>query len=79
MSLLPQLRSPQSRAYARRYRLLGLAIMSVAPALFWTGLLAVASWGAGTPMTPLELASVGLGIALIGYIVASLAVASSDN
>ena len=69
----------QSRSYALRYRLLGLVLMSATPALFWTGLLALGSWTVGKPISATTLASVGLGIAVVGYVVACFAAVSSDG
>jgi hypothetical protein len=45
------------------YRLAGLLIVSLFPALFWTTVLAIAGYALGTPLSPLALATVGAAIA----------------
>ncbi len=45
------------------YRLAGLLIVSLFPALFWTSLLAIGGAALGTPLSPLVLATVGAAIA----------------
>ena len=45
------------------YRLVGLLIVSLFPALFWTALLAIGGSAIGTPLSPLALATVGAAIA----------------
>jgi hypothetical protein len=45
------------------HRLAGLLIVSVFPALFWTGLLALAGGAIGQPLDPLALATIGAAIA----------------
>jgi len=47
----------------RSHRLAGLAIVSVFPALFWTGVLALAGGAIGQPLDPLALATIGAAIA----------------
>jgi hypothetical protein len=45
------------------YRLLGLMIMALFPALFWTGLLALAGSAVGHPVSAVTLTTVGAAIA----------------
>ncbi len=45
------------------YRLAGLLVVSLFPALFWTTLLAVGAFALGMPLSPLALATVGAAIA----------------
>ena len=45
------------------YRLAGLLIVSLFPALFWTTVLAIGGYALGTPLSPLALATVGAAIA----------------
>jgi len=45
------------------YRIAGLLIVSLFPALFWTTLLAVGGYALGTPLSPLALATFGAAIA----------------
>jgi hypothetical protein len=45
------------------HRLAGLLIVSLFPALFWTGLLALAGNAIGQPLDPLALATIGAAIA----------------
>ena len=47
------------------YRLAGLLIVSLFPALFWTTLLAFGSFALGAPLSPLTLATVGAAIAAL--------------
>ena len=47
------------------YRLAGLLIVSLFPALFWTTVLAIAGLALGTPVSPLALATVGAAIAAV--------------
>ncbi len=47
------------------YKLVGLLIVSLIPALFWTALLAVGAFALGTPLSPLALATVGAAIAAL--------------
>ena len=47
------------------YRLVGLLIVSLFPALFWTTVLAIAGLALGTPLSPLVLATVGAAIAAV--------------
>jgi hypothetical protein len=47
------------------YRLVGLLIVSLFPALFWTTVLAIAGLALGTPLSPLALATVGAAIAAV--------------
>lgn len=54
-------------------KLLGLLLMTVAPAMFWTGCLAGAGWALGTPVRSVTLASVAVIItAFLGVICAAL-------
>jgi hypothetical protein len=46
------------------YRLLGLLIVSLFPALFWMTVLAVGAFALGMPLSPLALATVGAAIAV---------------
>ena len=45
------------------YRLLGLLIVSLFPALFWTTVAAVGASTLGAPLSPLALATIGAAIA----------------
>lgn len=45
------------------YRLAGLLIVSLFPALFWTTVLAIGGYALGTPLSPLALATDGAAIA----------------
>ncbi len=45
------------------YRLVGILIVSLFPALFWTTVLALGASAIGTPLSPLVLATVGAAIA----------------
>ena len=47
------------------YRLAGLLIVSLFPALFWTTVLAFGSFELGAPLSPLTLATVGAAIAAL--------------
>ena len=47
------------------YRLAGVLIVSLFPALFWTTVLALVGLALGTPMSPLALATVGAAIAAV--------------
>ena len=47
------------------YRLVGLLIVSLFPALFWTIVLALSAFALGTPLSPLALATVGAAIAAV--------------
>ncbi len=47
------------------YRLLGLLVVSLFPALFWTGLLAAGAFALGVSLSPLALATVGAAIAAV--------------
>lgn len=47
------------------YRLVGLLIVSLFPALFWTTLVALGSLAIGAPLSPLALATIGAAIAAI--------------
>jgi len=47
------------------YRLAGLLIVSLFPALFWTSILALGALALGEPLSPLTLATVGAAIAAI--------------
>jgi hypothetical protein len=45
------------------YRLIGLLIVSLFPALFWTTVAAVGASALGAPLSPLALATIGAAIA----------------
>jgi hypothetical protein len=45
------------------HRLVGLALVSLFPALFWTGILALVGGAIGQPLDPLALATIGAAIA----------------
>ena len=45
------------------HRLVGLALVSLFPALFWTGILALLGGAIGQPLDPLALATIGAAIA----------------
>ena len=45
------------------YRLLGLLIVSLFPALFWTTVAAIGASALGAPLSPLALATIGAAIA----------------
>ncbi len=45
------------------HRLVGLAIVSLFPALFWTGIFALGASSIGQPLDPLTLATIGAAIA----------------
>lgn len=47
------------------YRLVGLLIVSLFPALFWTIVLALGASALGAPLSPLALATVGAAIAAV--------------
>jgi hypothetical protein len=47
------------------YRLLGLLVASLFPALFWTALLAAGAFALGVSLSPLALATVGAAIAAV--------------
>jgi hypothetical protein len=49
------------------YRLLGLSIMALVPALFWTGMLALAGIIFGAPFSAPVLACTGVAIATFIY------------
>lgn len=46
------------------HRLVGLAVVSLFPALFWTGVLALIGSVLGQPLDPLALATIGSAIAV---------------
>ncbi len=46
-------------------RLLGLLIVSVFPALFWTIVVGLGAFALGTPLSPLALATIGAAIAAV--------------
>ena len=50
---------------ASEYRIAGLLIVSLFPALFWTTVLAVGGYAIGTPLSPLALATFGAAIAAL--------------
>jgi len=52
-----------SAAREASYRLLGLLIVSLFPALFWTTVAAVGASALGAPLSPLALATIGAAIA----------------
>jgi hypothetical protein len=45
------------------WRLVGIAIASLVPAVFWTSLIELVSLWLGAPISPLKIAIVGFGIA----------------
>jgi len=47
------------------YRLVGLLVVSLFPALFWTALLAAGTFAFGVSLSPLALATVGAAIAAL--------------
>ena len=47
------------------YRLFGLLVVSLFPALFWTTLLAIGGFALGISLGPLALATVGAAIAAV--------------
>jgi len=65
----------RSRAVAAdsdaHYRLLGLAIITLFPAFFWTGLLALAGATLGAQPSALTLAAVGTSIAAFVFLTVS--------
>jgi hypothetical protein len=55
-----------------RDRLLGLAIVVLIPTLFWTGVLAVATWTYGASVPGLSLTTLGVGVGIASHFVAAL-------
>jgi hypothetical protein len=47
------------------YRLVGLLVVSLFPALFWTAVLAAGAFALGVSLSPLALATVGAAIAAL--------------
>jgi len=73
---LPEIRDKSPRAASDR--LVGLLIMSLFPALFWTGLIALAAAAIGQPLGTLALVSIGVAIAIFLAVVISTLVARSS-
>lgn len=58
-----QLPADEDRRRRLAERLVGLAVMSLLPALFWTVVIAAVATSIGTPMTTRAMVETGLGIA----------------
>lgn len=69
----PHTRYTVEKADAGTHRFAGLLIVSLFPALFWTGLVALGASALGHPVDPLALATIGVAIAtFLAAVIATL-------
>lgn len=61
----PAIRLEAGAARDASYRLAGLLVVSLFPALFWTAVLAAGAFVLGVSLSPLALATVGAAIAAL--------------
>jgi energy-converting hydrogenase Eha subunit A len=61
----PAIGADAAAARDASYRLVGLLVVSLFPALFWTTVIAVGAYALSIPLNPLALATVGAAIAAL--------------